>query len=118
MGCMQVQASNLALSPSPSICRWHPCSTCLYVSKPDDRVSELDDRCRPYLCTGWDCYLVREPCAMCAMALTHSRVRWVVFSHMDKHRGALGGSFRLQAERSLNHHFKVMHMPAAEQGFE
>ncbi len=67
------------------------------------------------MCTGWDCYLVREPCAMCAMALTHSRVRWVVFSHMDKRRGALGGSFRLQAERSLNHHFKVMHMPAAEE---
>ena len=48
---------------------------------------------------------------MCAMALTHSRVRWVVFCQADPQGGALGGSFRLQAQRSLNHHFKVMHMP-------
>lgn len=53
---------------------------------------------------------------MCAMALTHSRVRWVVFCQPDERGGAVGGSFRLQAQRSLNHHFKVLHMPKASCG--
>ena len=25
----------------------------------------------PYLCTGYECYVLREPCTMCAMALVH-----------------------------------------------
>ena len=62
---------------------------------------------RPYLCTGFDCYVVREPCAMCAMALTHSRVRRVVFCRSDPAGGALGGAFRLHGQASLNHHFDV-----------
>ena len=75
--------------------------------------AELSGMRRQYLCTGWDCYVVREPCAMCAMALTHSRVRWVVYCQADPVAGAVGGSFRLQSKRSLNHHFKVLHMPEA-----
>lgn len=70
--------------------------------------------CRPYLCTGWDCYLVREPCVMCAMALTHSRVRRVAFSLGDAARGALGGKMSLHGLQSLNHHFQVFHIPVAE----
>jgi tRNA(Arg) A34 adenosine deaminase TadA len=62
---------------------------------------------KPYLCTGFDCYVAAEPCAMCAMALVHSRVRRVVFCEADPDRGALGGRFRLHGCRSLNHHYKV-----------
>ena len=85
-----------------------------------DRVSHDDNSAgppqtrpagpKPYLCTGYDCYLVREPCAMCAMALVHSRVRRVVYSETDHECGALGGSFRLHGQRSLNHHYTVYHM--------
>lgn len=62
---------------------------------------------RPYLCTGYDCYVIREPCVMCAMALTHSRVRRVVYVQRDEEMGALGGAFRLHSKPSLNHHFQV-----------
>ena len=66
-----------------------------------------DVRNKPYLCTGFDCYVVAEPCAMCAMALVHSRVRRVVFCEPDQAHGALGGRFRLHGCRSLNHHYQV-----------
>lgn len=64
----------------------------------------------PYLCTGYDAYLLREPCAMCAMAMVHSRVRRIFFLLSDPSGGALGGRgerSRLHAERSLNHHYEV-----------
>jgi tRNA-specific adenosine deaminase 3 len=63
---------------------------------------------RPYLCTGYDAYLVREPCVMCAMALTHSRVRRVIFGASSPGNGALGGGkHSLHGQRTLNHHYQV-----------
>uniref|UniRef100_A0A1D1ZQ58 CMP/dCMP-type deaminase domain-containing protein n=1 Tax=Auxenochlorella protothecoides TaxID=3075 RepID=A0A1D1ZQ58_AUXPR len=69
----------------------------------------------PYLCTGYDVYLAVEPCIMCAMALVHSRARRVIFCDADAAGGALGGTggLRLQAERSLNHHYHVYHLARA-----
>lgn len=71
-------------------------------------------RLRQYLCTGYDLFIVSEPCVMCAMAMVHSRVRTVVFTHKDTLHGALGGSLKLHAQSSLNHHYRVFHMPPAE----
>jgi tRNA(Arg) A34 adenosine deaminase TadA len=62
---------------------------------------------QPYLCTGLDCYVVSEPCVMCAMALVHSRLRRVVFLQSDVAGGALGGCLRLHGQPSLNHHYDV-----------
>lgn len=74
----------------------------------------VDASGRPYLCTGYDCYVIREPCVMCAMALTHSRVRRVVYVQCDEAMGALGGSFRLHSKPSLNHHLQVFRMSNAQ----
>ena len=49
---------------------------------------------------------------MCAMALAHSRLARVVYAVEDPRHGALGGAFRLHAQRSLNHHYLVYHMSA------
>lgn len=71
-------------------------------------------RLRQYLCTGYDLFTVSEPCVMCAMAMVHSRVRIVVFTHKDTQHGALGGRLKLHAQGSLNHHYRVFHMPPSE----
>jgi tRNA-specific adenosine deaminase 3 len=66
---------------------------------------------KPYLCTGYDCFVAREPCIMCSMAMVHSRLARVVYCAADTQHGALGGKLRLHAQRSLNHHYLVYHMP-------
>lgn len=70
-----------------------------------------DGSSKPYLCTGFDCYVVREPCVMCAMALVHSRVRRVIYSVPDPEHGALGSALKLHGQKSLNHHYSVYHLP-------
>ncbi|XP_027200485.2 putative inactive tRNA-specific adenosine deaminase-like protein 3 [Dermatophagoides pteronyssinus] len=42
----------------------------------DNNINHYKD---DYLCTNYDCFLSQEPCIMCAMALTHSRIRRVFF---------------------------------------
>ncbi|GIL71876.1 hypothetical protein Vretimale_665 [Volvox reticuliferus] len=64
-------------------------------------------RSRPYMCTGYDCFVIREPCIMCAMALVHSRVQRVIYCQPDATFGALGGCRRLHACKSLNHSYEV-----------
>jgi tRNA-specific adenosine deaminase 3 len=70
---------------------------------------------KPYLCTGYDCFLVAEPCTMCAMGLLHSRLARVVYCKQSPSHGALGGSYRLTVQRTLNHHYKVYHLPLRQQ---
>lgn len=65
----------------------------------------------PYLCTGYDVYLWREPCIMCSMALTHSRIRSIFF-HQTHSSGAISSLTKLQSLKALNHHFQVFHITA------
>ncbi len=69
--------------------------------KTDDVEDEL-----PYLCTGYDVFVTREPCCMCSMAMVHSRVRRVFYG-CDSAAGALGTKCKLHVNRQLNHHYLV-----------
>ncbi|KFK41563.1 hypothetical protein AALP_AA2G145300 [Arabis alpina] len=62
---------------------------------------------RPYLCTGYDIFLLWEPCTMCAMALVHQRIKRIFYAFPNPTAGGLGSVHRLQGERSLNHHYAV-----------
>ncbi|CAL5028840.1 unnamed protein product [Urochloa decumbens] len=76
--------------------------------------SDLSETTRPYLCTGFDIYLVWEPCAMCAMALLHHRFKRVFYAFPNPVNGALGGVYRLHGEKSLNHHYNVFRVSVPE----
>jgi len=64
----------------------------------------------PYLCTGYDLYITREPCLMCSMALIHSRFRRVFYCVSNAERGALSTSVALHLNNNLNHSYRVFQM--------
>lgn len=61
---------------------------------------------QPYICTGYDLYVTREPCVMCAMALVHSRINRVFYGTASAD-GALGTKYKIHCQKDLNHHFEV-----------
>lgn len=52
-------------------------------------------------------YVTLEPCAMCAGAMQHARIRRLVFGASDPKTGACGSIVDLFAEPKLNHHTTV-----------
>ena len=63
-------------------------------------------------------YVTLEPCAMCAGALLHARVKHVVFGAHDEKFGAAGSVVNLFANAALNSHTKAVwqHNALAEMG--
>jgi len=52
-------------------------------------------------------YVTLEPCAMCAMALLHARVKRVVYGAVDPKAGAAGSVIDVFGSAALNHHTRV-----------
>src|ERR1044072_3797069 len=53
--------------------------------------------------TDCDLYVTKEPCAMCAGAVVHTRVRRVIFGCADPSAGAAGSMMNLLQMPTLNH---------------
>ncbi|MBB3294304.1 tRNA(adenine34) deaminase [Mitsuaria sp. BK045] len=49
-------------------------------------------------------YVTLEPCAMCAMAMMHARLKRVVFAAPDPKTGVAGSVLDLFDQKQLNHH--------------
>jgi tRNA(adenine34) deaminase len=54
-----------------------------------------------------DLYVTKEPCAMCAGALVHVRVRRVIFGCADVRGGAAGSVMNLLQQTAFNHHCEI-----------
>ena len=54
-----------------------------------------------------DLYVTKEPCAMCAGALVHTRIRRVIFGCADPVAGAAGSIMDLLQTQSLNHRCEI-----------
>lgn len=72
----------------------------------------------PYLCTGYDLYVVREPCVMCAMSLVHSRIKRIFFHSRNPEKGALVSRCQIHAIKDLNHHYEVFEILKTESNKE
>ncbi|MGE5209079.1 MAG: tRNA adenosine(34) deaminase TadA [Alphaproteobacteria bacterium] len=57
--------------------------------------------------TDCDLYVTKEPCAMCAGALVHTRILRVVFGCPDSAAGAAGSVTNLLQMRGFNHRCEV-----------
>ncbi|HET9041972.1 MAG TPA: tRNA adenosine(34) deaminase TadA [Burkholderiales bacterium] len=61
-------------------------------------------RLQNYRLPDCDLYVTLEPCAMCAGAILHARIRRLVFGARDPKTGACGSVVDLFAAPRLNHH--------------
>ncbi|XP_053437202.1 probable inactive tRNA-specific adenosine deaminase-like protein 3 [Nycticebus coucang] len=91
--------------PFPA-CSFTPAAASQDIRVGTVRKLDEDEDGLPYVCTGYDLYVTREPCTMCAMALVHSRILRVFYGAPSPD-GALGTRFRIHAQPDLNHHFQV-----------
>ena len=62
---------------------------------------------------GWrlknrDMYVTLEPCAMCAGAIVHARIRNLFIGAPDPKTGACGSVMNITADPHLNHHPQVV----------
>ena len=53
--------------------------------------------------TGCDLYVTKEPCAMCAGAIIHARIRRVIIGTEDFKYGACGTVFNVCGNSLMNH---------------
>lgn len=57
--------------------------------------------------TDCDLYVTKEPCAMCAGAVVHTRIRRVIFGCADPSAGAAGSMMNLLQMPSFNHRCQI-----------
>lgn len=60
-------------------------------------------------------YVTLEPCLMCMGAITHARIKRLVYAATDHRAGAVESIYTIPQDRKLNHHIDVEGGLMAEQ---
>ena len=60
-----------------------------------------------YRLTDCDLYVTLEPCAMCASAMTHARIRRLIYAADDPKAGAVKSALAVLNHPALNHRVEV-----------
>lgn len=63
-------------------------------------------------------YVTLEPCAMCAGAMVHARVKRLVFGAAEPRTGAVGSVYDIVRDQRLNHRLEVTADVLAEESGE
>jgi tRNA(adenine34) deaminase len=61
-----------------------------------------------YRLEACDLYITLEPCAMCAGAILHARIRRLVYAASDPKAGACGSALEVMNHPKLNHRVEVV----------
>ncbi len=70
-------------------------------------LREAGQRLGNYRLAGCDLYVTVEPCAMCAGAIVHARIRRLVYGSDDPKAGAVVSVMRVLENPALNHLVQV-----------
>uniref|UniRef100_A0A0K0F7W0 Acyl-CoA synthetase family member 4 (inferred by orthology to a human protein) n=1 Tax=Strongyloides venezuelensis TaxID=75913 RepID=A0A0K0F7W0_STRVS len=82
-----------------------------------DMLAELQNKdieCKQYLATGYYLIIDEEICAMCSMALVHSRVHKVFFGKHLPSKGVFVSNWRIMEESKINHHYSLFMIQSEE----
>jgi tRNA(adenine34) deaminase len=71
-------------------------------------LTQAEEAVGDWRLTDCDLYVTKEPCAMCAGALVHTRIRRVVFGCEDPVAGAAGSVINLLQMPTLNHQCDIV----------
>lgn len=77
-------------------------------------LREAAARLSNYRLPGTTLYVTLEPCAMCAAAMVHARIRRLVYGADDLKTGAVVSRYRIGSDGRLNHVFQVTRGVLAE----
>ena len=70
-------------------------------------LTQAEEAVGDWRLTDCDLYVTKEPCAMCAGALVHTRIRRVIFGCADPFAGAAGSMMNLLQMPTFNHRCEI-----------
>ena len=71
-------------------------------------MREAGQRLKNYRLVDTTMYVTLEPCAMCAMAMVHARVKTIVYATTEPRTGAGGSLYQLLQHSGHNHQIEIV----------